>query len=60
MGIVLAPAMIDEDTKFYINPTGRFVKGEPYGDSHLTGRKIIVDTYGGMARWRGVLRKRLY
>ncbi len=40
--------MVDEDTKFFINPTGRFVIGGPHGDSGLTGRKIIVDTYGGM------------
>jgi S-adenosylmethionine synthetase len=40
-------------TKFYINPTGRFVIGGPHGDAGLTGRKIIVDTYGGMARHGG-------
>ena len=45
--------MTDEATKFFINPTGRFVIGGPHGDSGLTGRKIIVDTYGGMARHGG-------
>ena len=45
--------MVDDDTKFFINPTGRFVIGGPHGDSGLTGRKIIVDTYGGMARHGG-------
>ena len=45
--------MVDENTKFYINPTGRFVIGGPHGDSGLTGRKIIVDTYGGYARHGG-------
>ena len=45
--------MIDENTKIYINPTGRFVIGGPHGDAGLTGRKIIVDTYGGMARHGG-------
>ena len=45
--------MVDEDTKFFINPTGRFVIGGPNGDSGLTGRKIIVDTYGGYARHGG-------
>jgi len=45
--------MIDEGTKISINPTGRFVIGGPHGDSGLTGRKIIVDTYGGYARHRG-------
>ncbi|MCB1672408.1 MAG: methionine adenosyltransferase domain-containing protein, partial [Pseudomonadales bacterium] len=44
---------IDENTKYFINPTGRFVIGGPYGDCGLTGRKIIVDTYGGMARHGG-------
>ena len=50
---VVDPAMIDENTKIFINPTGRFVIGGPNGDSGLTGRKIIVDTYGGMARHGG-------
>ena len=52
---VIPVEMVDDKTKFYINPTGRFVVGGPNGDSGLTGRKIIVDTYGGMAhpwRWR--------
>lgn len=50
---VLPAHMIDEHTKFFINPTGRFVIGGPQGDSGLTGRKIIVDTYGGYARHGG-------
>lgn len=51
---VIIPAnMVDEKTKFFVNPTGRFVIGGPHGDSGLTGRKIIVDTYGGMARHGG-------
>lgn len=50
---VLPSNMIDDKTKFYINPTGRFVIGGPQGDAGLTGRKIIVDTYGGMARHGG-------
>src|SRR5690606_23950140 len=50
----IVPAdMIDENTKLYINPTGRFVIGGPHGDAGLTGRKIIVDTYGGYARHGG-------
>lgn len=44
---------MDENTKIYINPTGRFVIGGPHGDTGLTGRKIIVDTYGGFARHGG-------
>lgn len=50
---VLPEDMVDENTKFFINPTGRFVIGGPHGDSGLTGRKIIVDTYGGAARHGG-------
>ena len=50
---VLPADMVDEETKFFINPTGRFVIGGPQGDSGLTGRKIIVDTYGGYARHGG-------
>ena len=50
---ILPQEMIDENTKFFINPTGRFVIGGPHGDSGLTGRKIIVDTYGGYARHGG-------
>ena len=50
---MLPADMIDENTKFFINPTGRFVIGGPHGDSGLTGRKIIVDTYGGYARHGG-------
>lgn len=51
--VVLPKEMVDENTKFFINPTGRFVIGGPHGDSGLTGRKIIVDTYGGYARHGG-------
>ena len=50
---ILPAELVDENTKFFINPTGRFVIGGPHGDSGLTGRKIIVDTYGGMARHGG-------
>ena len=50
---ILPRDMVDENTKFFINPTGRFVIGGPHGDSGLTGRKIIVDTYGGYARHGG-------
>ena len=50
---ILPKDMIDENTKFFINPTGRFVIGGPQGDSGLTGRKLIVDTYGGFARHGG-------
>lgn len=51
--VILPAEFVDENTKFYINPTGRFVIGGPNGDSGLTGRKIIVDTYGGYARHGG-------
>ena len=47
--VVIPPEMLDENTKYYVNPTGRFVKGGPAADAGLTGRKIIVDTYGGSA-----------
>ena len=50
---VVDPAMVDGNTKIYINPTGRFVIGGPHGDAGLTGRKIIVDTYGGVGRHGG-------
>ncbi len=50
---VLPAHLLDEDTKYHINPTGRFVIGGPMGDTGLTGRKIIVDTYGGMGRHGG-------
>ncbi|RKJ47918.1 methionine adenosyltransferase [bacterium 1XD42-54] len=51
--VILPKDMIDGETKFFVNPTGRFVIGGPHGDSGLTGRKIIVDTYGGYARHGG-------
>ncbi|GAB4428507.1 MAG: methionine adenosyltransferase [Anaerolineae bacterium] len=50
---IIPPHMLDERTKYYVNPTGRFVVGGPLGDAGLTGRKIIVDTYGGIARHGG-------
>lgn len=50
---IIPADMVDEDTKYFINPTGRFVIGGPHGDAGLTGRKIIVDTYGGYARHGG-------
>ena len=53
----LADGLFDDKTKLFINPTGRFVIGGPQGDSGLTGRKIIVDTYGGMARHGSLLPK---
>ena len=54
----LPARMLDDNTQYYINPTGRFVVGGPAGDSGLTGRKIIVDTYGGYARHGGGARAR--
>src|SRR5258705_8377125 len=50
---VVPQALLDSKTKYHINPTGRFVVGGPQGDCGLTGRKIIVDTYGGMGRHGG-------
>src|SRR5207247_6764853 len=50
---VVPAHLLDQETRYLINPTGRFVVGGPFGDSGLTGRKIIVDTYGGMARHGG-------
>ena len=50
---IIPADMVDADTKYFINPTGRFVIGGPHGDSGLTGRKIIVDTYGGTGRHGG-------
>ena len=61
---ILPADMVDDETKFFINPTGRFVIGGPHGDAGLTGRKIIVDTYGGYARhgggafWKGLYKSR--
>lgn len=53
MDAIIPKDMVDKDTKYYINPTGRFVIGGPHGDSGLTGRKIIVDSYGGYGRHGG-------
>lgn len=53
IGEIVPKELLDENTKYYINPTGRFVIGGPLGDSGLTGRKIIVDTYGGYSRHGG-------
>lgn len=53
IGEIVLKELLDENTKYYINPTGRFVIGGPLGDSGLTGRKIIVDTYGGYSRHGG-------
>jgi S-adenosylmethionine synthetase len=50
---IIPPEMVDDNTKYHINPTGKFVIGGPHGDAGLTGRKIIVDTYGGMGRHGG-------
>jgi S-adenosylmethionine synthetase len=50
---IISDDLLDEDTKFYVNPTGKFVIGGPHGDAGLTGRKIIVDTYGGFSRHGG-------
>src|SRR5699024_2667418 len=50
---IVPAALLDDKTKYYVNPTGRFVIGGPHGDSGLTGRKIIVDSYGGYARHGG-------
>ena len=50
---IIPPELIDENTKIYVNPTGRFAVGGSQGDTGLTGRKIIVDTYGGMGRHGG-------
>ena len=50
---MIPASYLDDETKFFINPTGRFVIGGPQGDSGLTGRKIIVDTYGGYSRHGG-------
>ena len=57
---ILPAELVDDETKFFINPTGRFVIGGPHGDAGLTGRKIIVDTYGGMARHGGGDRSAAY